>query len=481
MFKFAKNIVGGIHPIDDGKSLTSDKAIEPLARLPPRLYIKLKQHPGAPANALVHAGDRVQAGQCIAQANGNFSTPLHAPLHGRVVAVTEQYIELKPDSVQPPIEPAQSHSPLNEDRSILIERIAQAGIVGMGGAMFPLADKLALSEQYAIDTLLINGSECEPYMSCDDRVMQEQSAQIVGGIRLLLHITHAKQAIIGIEKNKPAAITAMQSATSEDSKIRVQPLPALYPLGSSKQLIRALTGIQLEQGRRSASYGVLVHNVASCVAVFQALRFARPMTHRVVTISGRAISEPRNIYAPIGTPISHLINQCQGLSESPVQRIMGGPMMGRAITNIHQPIVKGTCGILMLSTSESQVEQPSSCLRCGRCAQVCPMQLQPLHLLPLVQHEQFDQAKQLGLGQCLSCGACAYVCPASLPLTASFNWGKSELKIQRYLTNKSELTRQRASAHQQRIVAETEAKKSAKAAKASKRQNRRHMTEEQPR
>ncbi|CAG9297139.1 electron transport complex subunit RsxC [Celerinatantimonas diazotrophica] len=474
MFNFAKNIAGGIHPVDDGKSLTRNQPIERLNELPPRLYLQLKQHPGAKALAIVREGDAVSAGQLIASANGRFSAPVHAPLNGRVVGVDEQQIEIKPDRVQipPPPQPIKETPP--HEPALMLELIKNAGIVGMGGAMFPLYDKLELCDKYDIDSLLINGSECEPYMTCDDRVMREQSAQIVGGIRLLMQITKAKQAIIGIEKNKPEAIDAMTSATSEDENIHVHPLPALYPLGSSKQLIRALTGIQLAEGRRSASYGVLVHNVASCIAVFEAIRIGRPMTHRVVTISGRAVTQPRNILAPIGTPISHLISQCGGLVQTPTQQIMGGPMMGRMITSVHQPIVKGTCGILMLDETESNISVPSSCLRCGRCAQVCPMQLQPLHLLPLVQHEQFDEAKTHGLSQCLSCGACAYVCPASLPLTASFNWGKFELKKQRYMTTKSETTRQRAADHQQRLAAEAEAKKAAKAAKAAKRKSRRN-------
>ncbi|MFM2481668.1 electron transport complex subunit RsxC [Celerinatantimonas sp. YJH-8] len=482
MFKFThKDIVGGVHPLDDGKALTRDCAVEPLSSLPPRLYLQLKQHPGDPAIPTVEVGETVQAGQLIAKSGGRFSAPIHAPLDGDIVAIDAARIELKPAPTQQPLstqKPAPIQQLSNEQR---LDVIANSGIVGMGGAMFPLYDKLALVEKYSIKYLLINGSECEPYMTCDDRVMREQSAQIVGGIRLLMEITHAQQAIIGIEKNKPEAIAALTDASSEDPKISVHPLPALYPLGSSKQLIRALTGIQLAPRARSASYGVLVHNVASCVAVFRAFHFGHPMTHRIVTVSGRAITRPANILAPIGTPASHLIAQCGGFSEQPTQMVFGGPMMGHPMYNVHQPILKGTCGLLLLGENEVALDMPTNCLRCGRCANVCPMQLQPLHLLPLIQHEEFDTAKKLGLEQCLSCGACAYVCPASLPLTASFNWGRNELKKQRYMDQKAEFTRQAAASKQQRLAEEAAQKAAAKAEKAAKRasRSRRSATKEE--
>ncbi|CAG9000765.1 MAG: Ion-translocating oxidoreductase complex subunit C [Candidatus Celerinatantimonas neptuna] len=473
MFNFARKIVGGIHPIDDGKSLTRDCAIEPLNVIPPMLQLMLKQHPGALAKPVVQVKEQVAAGQLIAASYSRFSAPIHAPLDATVIAIDEQSIRLKPLQVQSPATHQKPEPVTNLDRQHILQSIREAGIVGMGGAMFPLADKLALCERYSINYLLINGSECEPYMTCDDRLMRENASQIIGGVRLLMKVTQARQAIIGIEKNKPEAIASMNDAASEDENIIVKPLPALYPMGSSKQLIRALTGIQLAPHARSASYGVLVHNVASCLAVFKALHLGAPMTHRVVTLSGRALTRPANILAPIGTPVSHLISQCGGINEKPAQMVIGGPMMGRAISQIHQPIIKGTCGILLLSEEETPISEPSDCLRCGRCAQVCPMQLQPLHLLPLVQHEKFDEAKQLGLGQCLSCGACAYVCPASLPLTASFNWGKFELKKQHYLVEKNEFTRKTASLRQQRLADEEQAKKAAKAAKAAKRSKRR--------
>lgn len=466
------NIVGGVHPLDDGKSLTRNCAVEPLQSLPPRLYMQLKQHPGDPAKPVVTVGDSVKAGQLIAASGGRFSAPIHAPLDGDVVAIDKARIEIKPSAEQEPLSTPKPPALNKLSRDQQLKVIGDAGIVGMGGAMFPLYDKLALISKYSIKYLLINGSECEPYMTCDDRIMREQAAQIVGGIRLLLEITQAGEAIIGIEKNKPEAIAALTEASSEDANISIHPLPALYPLGSSKQLIRALTGIQLAPRSRSAAYGVLVHNVASCVAVFNAFHFGHPMTHRIVTVSGRAISRPANILAPIGTPVSHLVSQCGGFSENPTQMVIGGPMMGRPMHSIHQPILKGTCGVLLLGEEEVALDLPSNCLRCGRCAHVCPMQLQPLHLLPLVQHEEFSQAKELGLEQCLSCGACAYVCPASLPLTASFNWGRNELKKISYMDQKAEFTRQAAAAKQQRLAEEAAKKAAAKAAKAAKRASR---------
>ena len=327
---------GGIHP-DSHKQLSSEVSIRTLAN-PKRLILPLRQHAGAPATPVVTLGDRVSAYQLVAKANGRFSMPIHSPLSGEVSGVTEQSIIIKVDAEQ-----QGSAAPLSRDLSLLdrqamIELVAQAGIVGMGGAMFPTADKLKLSLQHKITTLIINGSECEPYLTCDDRLMREQGELILGGLRFMMQMTGATQAYIGIEANKPEALERMDALCAEESNIDVVELPALYPMGSEKQLIEAVTGLQVPSGKLSAELGILVQNVATCIAVFSTLRFGRPLTHRVITISGEAIEQPGNVLAPIGMPVSEIIAQCGGLKSTPSRIVLGGPMMGRAINDVHSPV-----------------------------------------------------------------------------------------------------------------------------------------------
>jgi electron transport complex protein RnfC len=337
----------------------------------------------------------------------------------------------------------------------------------MGGAMFPVADKLSLSFSNTIDTLVINGGECEPYLTCDDRLMQESADKIMAGIRILLNICDAKQAIVGIEKNKPQAIKQMNAACRDDASIRIQSLPVLYPMGSEKQMIRALTGRQVPSGKLTSELGIIIQNVASCEAVYDALQNGQPLTHRVITVSGKAIARPANILVPIGTPVSALIAQCGGYTTEPERMVLGGPMMGRQITELDTPITKGSSGLLLLTPDEAKREQPQSCIRCGRCADACPMQLEPLNLFPLLQQDKIDAAKDAGVMDCLLCGACTFACPASLPLTATFGWGKQQLGIKAQQERKADLTRQASEIRRDRLAKEAQAKAEAKAAKAA--------------
>ena len=274
----------------------------------------------------------------IAKGNGRFSMPIHAPLAGEITGIDAGNISIKVDVDNPMASDALTKPALSTmSREEMIASIEDAGIVGMGGAMFPTADKLRLSLTHLIDTLIINGSECEPYLTCDDRLMQEQGDRILGGIRYLKQITQADHVFIGIEENKPAAIAAMESLCRDEVNMEVVGLPALYPMGSEKQLIEAVTGRQVPSGQLSANVGVIVQNVATSIAIFEALRFGRPLTHRVMTISGDAVEVPTNVLAPIGMPISEIVAQCGGLKTTPARIVMGGPMMGRAITDIHAP------------------------------------------------------------------------------------------------------------------------------------------------
>ena len=470
---------GGIHP-DSHKQLSSEQSIRTM-ETPKRLILPLRQHAGAAALAVVSMGDRVEAYQMVARPNGRFSMPIHTPLSGEVTGVTEQGIIIKVDAVQ-----KGSAAPLNRDLSMLdrnamIELVAQAGIVGMGGAMFPTADKLKLSLQQPIKTLIINGSECEPYLTCDDRLMREQGQLILGGLRYMMQMTGATEAFIGIEANKPVAMEQMDSLCADEPGIEVVELPALYPMGSEKQLIEAVTGLQVPSGKLSADVGVLVQNVATCIAVFSALRFGRPLTHRVITISGEAVEQPGNILAPIGMPVSEIIAQCGGLKSTAARIVLGGPMMGRAISDIHTPVTKGTSGILLLTEAEIPAPKASACVRCGRCVGACPMGLTPVEMVNELKRDQFDNASAMGLGDCLLCGSCAYVCPAAIPMTEYFDWGKQTLNRKRLEAQKSKRTCTNSAARRERMereAAEKEAAKAAKAAASPRRSARRTPTQE---
>lgn len=481
---FSKSLIrGGVHP-NGKKQLSSHREI--IAIPPPKnLYISLKQHTGAPAKALVVAGDQVTKGQLIAKGQGT-SANIHAPQSGIVVQVAmhraaiagggeEKMIHLHCD----PDDQLNSVKLVHDGKTVeeLIDIIDDAGIVGMGGAVFPTATKLRSSTHKKIETLLINGCECEPYLTCDDKVMREQSTQVIGGIRHLLTITGAPLAIIGIEDNKPEAMQTLIDAASEDENIQVKPLPTHYPMGSAKQFIQALCKVEVPKGKRSTDVGVVVQNVATCAAIYNAVRYGHPQTHRVVTISGGALEHPMNIEAPIGTLISELVAHCGGLKSSASRIVIGGPMMGHTITNMHSPIIKGTSGVLFLEESELPQYNTSPCVSCGRCVSACPMGLLPNAMAELIENDDLEGASKQGLSSCLLCGSCAFICPASLPLTQYFSYANDELWRQKKMEQKAQLARR---LNQERTIrlekealqkaAEKAAKKAARGAKARTRQ-----------
>ena len=467
---------GGIHP-DSHKQLTSQQPVFAL-QAPWRLILPLKQHAGATALPVVNVGETVKADQLIAKGNGRFSMPIHASLAGTVTAIDSTSITIKVDTSNPRNSIGGTNRASNTlSREEMIQLIEDAGIVGMGGAMFPTADKLRLSMNYLIDTLIINGSECEPYLTCDDRLMQEQGDRIMGGIRYLQQITLADKVFIGIEENKPEAIAAMEALCKAEENMQVVGLPALYPMGSEKQLIEAVTGLQVPSGKLSADVGVLVQNVATSIAIFEALRFGRPLTHRVITISGDAVEKPGNVMAPVGMPISEIVAQCGGLKSTPARIVMGGPMMGRAINDIHAPVTKGTSGVLLLTEDELPNPKASACVRCGRCIGACPMSLTPLDMVAELKADNFAKAAEMGVMDCLLCGSCAYVCPAAIPLTQYFDWGKQEIGKIRLSEQKTARTCLNSAARRERMEREAAEKEAAKAAKAaSRRPSRRSST-----
>ena len=464
---------GCIHPISR-KELTSDHPIEQMG-LPSRLILQLQQHSGAPALPVVKVGDQVMACQMIAKPNGRMSVPVHTPLAGEVISVVSEpkpAITIKVSKEQVSAKPLQRLEELPE-RDALLSLIDQAGIVGMGGAMFPAADKLRMSLRHTIETLIINGSECEPYLTVDDRLMQEQGEQLLGGIKFIQQITKAKRVYIGIENNKPEALARMDSLCADEPDIDVVSLPALYPMGSAKQMIEAITGTQIPRGKRSTEMGVLVQNVGTCIAIFHAIRFGRPLTHRVITVSGGAIEKPTNLMVPIGTPVSEIIAYCGGLKNKPARMVMGGPMMGKAFTDLYEPVTKGSSGVLLLNEDELPNPRPSACVRCGRCVDACPMSLSPLDMVVELKIDNFKTAKQMGVNECLLCGSCSYVCPAAIPLTEYFDWGQQELYRQRMAEQKTKRSCLNSAARRERMEREAAEREAAKAAKAAKQATRR--------
>jgi electron transport complex protein RnfC len=473
-------IRGGIHP-EGRKASSADHAIRALP-LPPRLFVPLQQHIGAAAKPVVRVGEKVLAGQRVGAGQGNVSAPVHAPTSGIVVAIGDHpaphpsglpaaTVTIEPDGEARWIAPDVCADPFALAPDEIAVRAGAAGIVGLGGAAFPSAVKLDASRKSGVDTLVINGGECEPYLTCDDRIMRERASEIVDGIRLIRHAVGASCAIVGIEDNKPAALAAMRLAAA-GTDVQIRAVPAMYPMGWEKQMIQALLGREVPAEGRSADIGVLVHNVATAWAVQQALFRGRPLVSRIVTVSGGAVAQPCNLEVPIGTPVQALFDACGGFASAPARLVLGGPMMGHQLAHTSVPVVKGTSGVLALTPAEIGPTRPAPCIRCASCVRACPVGLLPLEIAARVRSDDLAGAVALGLKDCIACGSCSYVCPSSIPLVHFFNYAKGELMAQARSKAKQEATRKLAgerSARMERIAREREeaaaARKAAKAAK----------------
>jgi len=469
------NIRGGIHP-DYRKGQTSEKAIVAMP-LPALLYIPLQQHIGAPAEALVAEGDLVRKGQMIARGQGTISAPQHAPTSGRVVAVAEiasphpsglpqKTIIIEPDGKDEWADlPEPIADPFALDAQAIGERVAASGIVGMGGAAFPSAVKLNLGTQKKLDTLLLNGAECEPYLTCDDRLMREHADEIVDGARIMAHALGTPRIVIAIEDNKPQAIEIMRKAASPFANVTVAGVPVQYPMGSERHLVQAITGLETPARKLTADLGVVVHNVATARAVHHAVRFGRPLIARVVTVSGGAISEPKNVETPIGTRISDLVEFCGGFAVRPERLINGGPMMGQPLPSLDVPMIKGTSGILALTAEETNDNPASPCIRCGTCVTICPCGLIPVEMAAFIRKDKLEEAAKLGVMDCVSCGSCSWVCPSHIPLVHYFNYAKGMLNAKDRELRKNDRVKSLVEARTIRLEKAAEAKKAALAAK----------------
>lgn len=417
-----KTFCGGIH-IKDYKWLTECLPIKK-APIPKKVRIPLNQHTGKPAQPIVKVGDIVRTGQLIAASQGFISGNIHSSITGKVTAidrfpepVSGEYtcIEIESDG-------RDEVEKLPEEPDIT-KKICLAGVVGMGGAMFPTHVKLQPPKDKPIDTVILNGAECEPYVTCDYRLMIERPKDVLEGLKIIIEAVSAKKGIIGIESNKPKAIKIFQGLTLKNS-IEVVSLKAKYPQGGEKQLIKAVLNREVPSGGLPFDVGVVVQNIGTAVAIYEAVRLGKPLYERVVTVTGPCIKEPGNWLVRIGTMFGDLVEWSGGLKKDVGKLIMGGPMMGIAQWTFDVPVTKGTNAILLLGRDEVRELREETCIRCGRCIMNCPMGLNPTLLGTLVRKERFEEAKELGVMDCIECGICAYVCPSNRKLVQLIKYAK---------------------------------------------------------
>lgn len=442
--KTQNQFYGGVHP-PDYKELTEDKAIKagPSVR---QVTIPLSQHIGAVCQPIVNKGDAVEAGQMVGKSEAFVSAPVHSPVKGKVKdIVLASHVVLgrclsviietdEPAAVATPADFAEDFDDSKFTPEQILEAVTPAGLVGMGGAGFPT--RIKIDPAPPKDTLIINGCECEPFITCDYRLMLERPNAITAGIKLIRKAAGCKRTIIAIEDNKPEAIDMFRSCEKNDpDNFEVMELKTCYPQGGERQLIKAVLDKQVETGGIPPAIGVLVTNVATAVAVAEAVVQKRTLTHRVVTVTGQAIAEPANLYTAIGTSVGELIEFCGGLTQKGAKVVMGGPMTGVAIADLSTPITKTTGAITVLTKRQvgpaKHAQQVTPCIRCGRCIEACPEKLNPTRIAHAVMHNMMDTAEDYYISACIECGCCSYVCPANIELTGYIKTGKVLLAQQK--------------------------------------------------
>jgi len=428
-----KTFPGGIHP-PDNKQWSAHKTIEDCP-LPAELTVPLSQHIGAPAVPCVTVGQQVLKGQEIGSAKGFVSVPVHAPTSGEVVAIENRphpmgtslpAIVIRSDGEDrwcPDLQPADPGTLAPEE---IIEKVRQAGVVGMGGAAFPAHVKLSPPPEKKIDTLIFNGVECEPYLTADHRMLLEETERVLQGVALLQFVSGVERVVIGVEANKPDAI-ALLTEQCAGTPVEVVALEVKYPQGAEKQLIAAVTGREVPSGGLPMDIGVAVHNVSTAAAVTDAVVHGRPLIERVCTVTGPVVREPKNLRFRIGTLLSHLVDACDGLGSEPGKIILGGPMMGVTQLGLDVPAVKGSSGLLLLRQEDIAVRPEGPCIRCARCVQACPMHLLPTTIAAYARRDLSEEAADYRALDCIECGSCSYVCPAAIPLVQAIRYGKAAI------------------------------------------------------
>ncbi len=427
--------IGGVHP-SDNKQWSKGSAIE-VMELPDVVNIPLAQHIGAPATAIVKKGDSVVVGQKIAEATGFMSANIHAPISGTVTAVDMQpngqglrqmmiTIKREGDEWSETIDRTDTLvTECSLEPKAIIAKIKDAGIVGMGGATFPTHVKLSIPDGKRAEILIINGVECEPYLTSDYRTMLERGEQLVAGTRILMRAIGVTNAVIGVEANKPDAVKHLKKIIGSAADIKVQMLKTQYPQGGEKQLIAAVTGRQVPAPPAlPIDVGAVVCNASTAVAVYEAVQKNKPLIERVITVTGSAVAQPKNLLTRFGTPIEALIAKCGGLAEGDVKVINGGPMMGRALSNIAMPAMKGCSGITIMVGDAAKRGVESACIKCAKCVEACPMGLEPYLLSKQARKKAWDAMEANDITSCIECGCCQFTCPANIPLLDYVRLGK---------------------------------------------------------
>jgi electron transport complex protein RnfC len=424
----------GIHP-EYHKELTKDEPLRK-AKRPKEIIIPLQQHIGAPLKPIVEKGDHVKKGQKIGDTDSFVAAPVHSSVSGTVKAIEKVRTPAGQKTLSVIIEADEEDvfdDSLKPDKDIeqlsskeIIDIIREAGIVGLGGAMFPTHVKLSVPDDKNVEYFILNGIECEPFLNVDNRMMIERSKDIVNGMKLMMKASNVKKGIIGIEDNKPRAIANMKKAVENDSNIEIKVFETKYPQGGEKMLIKAALGREVPEGGLPLDVGVIVNNVTTAIAVLEAVTEGKPLIERTITITGEGITKPCNLYYSIGTKVKDLINEAGGFEGDPAKIILGGPMTGSAQHTIDVPTVKGTSGIIVLHKNSVAKFDPKPCIKCARCVDSCPMYLLPLKLSDLSQYENYDKLDEYDVQSCIECGSCSYICPADRPLLDYIRIGKME-------------------------------------------------------
>ncbi len=427
---------GGVHP-PESKKLTERVRIRRMP-FPDEVVLPLRQHAGKPAKLLVRQGEHVERGDKIADADGFISAPVHASATGTVVDIglwphpdgnyaTAVRIKVDPFSAQVPrpriVPDWQGLTPAE-----VVHAVQQAGVVGLGGAAFPTHVKLTPPKDETIEVLVINGCECEPYLTTDHRSMAEYPERVHLGIRIMMRCLGVDRAMIGIEKNKPDAVEAIQATRPSDLNVTVHPMTVKYPQGAEKMLIEALLGREVPSGKLPVHVGVLCQNVASVATIAEVFETGLPLIERIVTVTGNGVRRPSNMIVPVGTKLRDLLDACGGLTEDAREIIFGGPMMGACQANLNVPILKGTTGVVVLTAADCKPQHSYPCIRCGHCLDACPVHLNPQLLGSLAKASRYEEMVGAHLMDCFLCGCCSYACPSNIPLSQLFQLAKTALR-----------------------------------------------------
>ncbi|HET7190139.1 MAG TPA: electron transport complex subunit RsxC [Gemmatimonadaceae bacterium] len=436
MMRLASGFRHGVHPPEE-KDLTSQLHIRRMP-FPDELVLPLRQHAGKPARLCVKVGDRVERGDKLGDADGFMSVPIHASAAGTVIDVDwwphpdgtmAEAVRIKVDRYAPQIaRPRMVPHWEGLSAEQVVKAVQDAGVVGLGGAAFPTHVKLAPPKDFPVHTLIINGAECEPYLTSDHRTMAEYPERVHFGIRVMMQALKVSRCVIGVEKNKPDAIEALRRTLPTDLDVTILPLTVKYPQGAEKMLIHAVTGVEVPSGKLPVTVGVVVQNVGSVSAIAEVFETGLPLIERIVTVSGHGLRRPANLIVPVGTKLRDLLAYCDGVTVDAAEVLIGGPMMGQPQANLDAPVIKGTTGVVVLERHETRDSAVYPCIHCGRCLDACPVFLNPSLLGDYARVQRYDDMAELHLADCMLCGSCAYVCPSNIPLSQLFQASKLALR-----------------------------------------------------